>query len=250
MNPLIFCGDFLNRKLKIALCIVLALFIVSAGFLIWYSNDYARADANVNALLNGTDNVSVTKIDNGLFLDGPGNESALVFYPGAKIEYTSYLPLLMNLSNDGVDCFLLEMPLNVAVLDTDAAGSIMGNDDYSYDKWYVSGHSLGGWAAATYVNGNTNKVNGLILLAAYSDKDLGNIPVLSIYGSNDNNLNKVTYDESKGFIDDNLTEIVIEGGNHAQFASYGTDPKEGKATISPQEQRKQTEKAILDFINN
>ena len=170
----------MNKKLKIALLIILALLIVSAGFLIWYSNDYARADSNAKALLNGSENVSVTEIDGGLFLDGPGNESALVFYPGAQIEYTSYLPLLMNLSNDGVDCFLLEMPLNVAVFDTDAAGSIIENDNYAYDKWYVSGHSLGGWAGATYIHDHPDKVNGLILLAAYSDKDLGNTPVLSI----------------------------------------------------------------------
>lgn len=240
----------MNKKLKIVLLIILALLIVSAGFLIWYSNDYARAESSAKALLNGTENVSVTEIDGGLFLDGPGNESALVFYPGAQIEYSSYLPLLMELSNDGVDCFLLEMPLNVAVFDTGAADSIIKNNDYTYDKWYVSGHSLGGWAAATYINDHPDKVDGLVLLAAYSDKDLGNIPVLSIYGSHDKNLNKVTYDESKGFIDDNLTEIVIEGGNHAQFASYGIDPKDGKASISPEEQRKQTEKAILDFINN
>ncbi len=245
-----FCGDSLNKKLKIALSIILALIIVFAGFLLWYSNDYARADSSANALLNGTDNVSVTEIDNGLFLDGPGNESALVFYPGAKIEYTAYLPMLMDLASGGVDCFLLEMPLNVAVLDTGEADSIIGNDDYAYDKWYVSGHSLGGWAAATYIAEHTDKANGLILLAAYSDKDLGNTPVLSIYGSQDKNLNKVTYDESKEFIDDNLTEIVIEGGNHAQFASYGVDPKDGKASISPEEQRRQTVNAILDFINN
>ena len=240
----------MNRRLKIIVGILLALVIVISGFLLWYSNDYARADSSVNALLNGTENVSVTEIDNGLFLDGPGNETALIFYPGAKIEYTSYLPMLMDLSNDGVDCFLLEMPLNVAVLDTDAADSIIENNNYGYHKWYVGGHSLGGWAAAEYIKNHTDKVSGLILLAAYSDEDLGNVPVLSIYGSNDNNLNKVTYDESKGFIDDNLTEIVIEGGNHAQFASYGTDPKDGKASITPQEQRNQTVKAILDFINS
>lgn len=240
----------MNRRLKIIVGILLVLIIIVSGFLLWYSNDYARADSSVNALLNGTENVSVSEIDNGLFLDGPGNESALIFYPGAKIEYTSYLPMLMELSNDGVDCFLLEMPLNVAVLDTDAADSIIENTDYGYDKWYVGGHSLGGWAAAEYIKNHTDKVNGLILLAAYSDDDLGDTPVLSIYGSNDKNLNKVTYDESKAFIDDNLTEVVIDGGNHAQFASYGTDPKDGKASISPEEQRKQTENAILNFVNS
>lgn len=240
----------MNRKLKIALSVIILLVIVSAGYLIWYANDYSHADSDANALLNGTENVSVTDIDNKLFLDGPGNETALIFYPGAKIEYTAYLPLLMDLANDGVDCFLYEMPLNVAVLDTDAANSVMKDSDYDYDRIYVSGHSLGGWAAAKYVKNHQDNVDGLILLAAYSDEDLGNFPVLSIYGTNDKNLNRDTYDESKKFIDDNLTEVVIEGGNHAQFGSYGDDPKDGKASISPEEQRNQTVKAILDFINN
>ena len=104
--------------------------------------------------------------------------------------------------------------------------------------------------AASYVKNQPNKTDGLILIAAYSADDLGNVPVLSIYGSNDKNLNMVTYDESKGLIDGNLTEYVIDGGNHAQFASYGIDKKDGKATISPEEQRKQTENEILKFIND
>ena len=240
----------MNKKLKIILGIILALIIVVAGYLVWYANDYAHAESSVNVLLNGTENVTVNRIDNGLFLDGPGNETALIFYPGAKIEYTSYLPMLMDLSNDGVDCFLVEMPLNLAVIGSNSADSIIANSNYTYDKWYISGHSLGGWAAAKYLKNHPNEFNGLILLAAYSDEDLGNTPVLSVYGTKDGNLNKVTYDESKGFIDGNLTEVVIDGGNHAQFASYGIDPKDGKATISPQEQKNQTEKAILDFINN
>lgn len=240
----------MNRKLKILICIILALIILIGGYLVWYVNDYYHAEPSVNALLNGTDNVTVVEIDNGLFLDGPGNESAVIFYPGAKIEYTSYLPMFMDLANDGVDCFLVEMPFNLAVMDQNSADSIIGNESYTYDKWYLAGHSLGGSIAALYANNHSDNVDGLILLAAYSSCDLGDIPVLSIYGSNDKNLNKVTYDESIGYIDDNLTEYVIEGGNHAQFASYGIDKKDGKASITPQEQKNITEEQILEFINN
>ena len=240
----------MNKKLKIALSIVLALILVISGYLIYYANDYSHADSSVNALLNGTENVTVNKIDKGLFLDGPGNESSIIFYPGAKIEYTSYLPLFMDLANDGVDCFLVEMPMNLAILDSNGADAIIDDANYTYDKWYIAGHSLGGSMAASYIKNHPNKTDGLILLAAYSVDDLGNVPVLSIYGSNDKNLNKVTYDESKGLIDGNLTEYVIDGGNHAQFASYGIDKKDGKATISPEEQRKQTENEILKFIND
>ena len=238
----------MNKKLKIALYIILALIIVISGLAVWYVNDYYHADSSVNTLLNGTDDVAVSKIDNGLFLDGPGNDTALIFYPGAKIEYTSYLPLFMDLADDGVDCFIVEMPCNLAFLGMDSAGSIRENSNYAYDNWYLSGHSLGGVMASYYGVNHTDEFNGLILLASYPAEDLGNMSVLSIYGSNDKTLNKETYDKSKGLMDYNLTEYVINGGNHAQFASYGNQSGDGVATISPENQRKQTEKEILEFI--
>ena len=239
----------MNKKLKIALYIILALVIIIAGFSIWYLTDYSHADASVNAYLNGTENVSVEKIDNGLFLDGPGNESALIFYPGAKIEYTAYLPLFTELANDGVDCFIVEMPFNLVFFGLDSADSIVSNSNFTYDKWYISGHSLGGVVASYYVKNHSTDYDGLILLASYPAEDLNNVSVLSIYGSNDKVFNKETYDKSKGLMDYNLTEYVINGGNHAQFASYGNQAGDGVATISSENQRKQTEKEILEFIN-
>lgn len=239
----------MNKKLKMALYIILALIILIAGFSLWYLNDYYHADASVNAYLNGTDNVSVEKIDNGLFLDGPGNDSALIFYPGAKIEYTAYLPLFTELANDGVDCFIVEMPFNLAFFGLDSADSIVSNTNFTYDKWYISGHSLGGVVASYYVTNHSTDYDGLILLASYPAEDLNNVSVLSIYGSNDKVFNKETYDKSKGLMDYNLTEYVINGGNHAQFASYGNQAGDGVATIPSENQRKQTEKEILEFIN-
>ena len=238
----------MNKKIKMALYIILALIIFVGCISIWYVNNYSHADASANALLNGTENVSVEKVDNGLFLDGPGNDSALIFYPGAKIEYTAYLPLFMDLANDGVDCFIVEMPGNLVFLGGNSADSIIANGNYSYDEWYISGHSLGGVMASSYAVTHKDEIDGLILLASYPVDDLGNMPVLSIYGSKDNTLNKETYDESKSLMDDNLTEYVINGGNHAQFGSYGIQSGDGIASISPEDQRGQTEKAILDFI--
>ena len=59
----------MNKKIKMALYIVLALIIIMACLSVWYVNDYSHADASVNAYLNGTENVSVEKVENGLFLD-------------------------------------------------------------------------------------------------------------------------------------------------------------------------------------
>ena len=101
--------------------------------------------------------------------------------------------------------------------------------------------------AASYVNG-TNKTDGLILFAAYSTSEIEK-PVLSIYGSEDKVLNMDKYNESKGFIDENLTEVEISGANHAQFAYYGNQSGDGVAKISAESQQEECVGEIIDFIN-
>ena len=48
---------------------------------------------------------------------------------------------------------------------------------------------------------------------------------------------------------DNLTEFVIDGGNHEQFAYYGYQEGDGEAKITPEIQQKQTADKILEFIS-
>ena len=236
----------MNKKLKIVLYIILALIIIVGAFGIYYINDFYHADESVDAYLNGSDNVSVIEIDDGLFLDGPGNETALIFYPGAKIESTAYLPMLSELSSCGVDCFLMEMPFNLAFLGQNEADEVFDNSNYSYSNWYISGHSLGGAMAASYA-ANHDGLKGLILFASYPTEDLDDLSVLSIYGSNDKVLNRQSYESSKN-LSDNFTERIIDGGNHAQFASYGNQSGDGLAQISSESQVNQSVNYVLDFI--
>lgn len=72
----------MNKKLKIILFIAFALILAYA---IFYLFEYSPAEKSVDNYLNGTNNVSIVKKDYGLFLDGYGNDTALIFYPGAKI---------------------------------------------------------------------------------------------------------------------------------------------------------------------
>lgn len=232
----------MNKKIKIAIIIVI---LLVAGYAAYYFMDYYHAEKTATDYLNGTSNVSVSKIDNGLFLDGPGSDDALIFYPGAKVEYTSYLPMLVDLAGQGVDCYLVEMPLNIAFLGQNSADSIMDSSNYTH--YFMSGHSLGGLVASSYVN-QTGKCDGLILFAAHPTKEV-NKPVLSIYGSQDKVLNIKDYDGSKQLMS-NLTEVVIDGANHEQFAYYGVQEGDGVASISPENQQKQSVNAILEFINS
>ena len=231
----------MNKKIKIDIVVILLLIL---GFALFYINDYYHAEKVAVDSLNSSDNVSVIKTSNGMLLDGPGNDTALIFYPGAKVEYTSYAPLFMNLSSQGVDCYLVEMPFNLAFLGQNSADEII--DDGNYSHYFLSGHSLGGVMAASYVN-NTNKTDGLILFASYSTSEIEK-PVLSIYGSEDKVLNVEEYNESKEFIDDNLTEFEIPGANHAQFGYYGNQSGDGTAKISAESQQGQCVNEIIEFI--
>ena len=46
----------------------------------------------------------------------------------------------------------------------------------------------------------------------------------------------------------NLSEIIIDGGNHAQFGNYGEQSGDNKSKISSEKQWNQTTNEILNFI--
>ena len=232
-------------KKRVIIPVISFLFIVIVC--IWYVNDYYKEE-NVQEYLQTKDSVSVTEMPEGLYLDGPGNETALIFYPGAKVEYTAYLPLLSELADQGIDCFLIKMPCNLAFFGQNKAKKIM--DSYEYDHWYLSGHSLGGAMAASYASGHLESLNGLVLLAAYPTKSLksDSFSVLSLYGSEDGVLNMEKMEEGKAYMPVDYAEVCIEGGNHAQFGNYGEQKGDHAADISREEQQAQTVEAILKMM--
>ena len=225
--------------------ILIIILILLCAYCLYYVNDYYHADNTSLSYINGSENVSVSKTSNGLFIDGPGNDTALIFYPGAKIEYTSYLPLMNGLAARGVDAYLVEMPFNLAFLGSNSADDIIKNSNHSHH--ILAGHSLGGAMAAKY--SSSHNVDGLVLLAAYPSDEV-KIPVLSVYGSNDKILNLKTYNDSKSLIKDNFTENIINGGNHGQFGNCGFLKGDGNATVNTTVQQKQTSDYIIDFIKH
>ena len=70
-----------------------------------------------------------------------------------------------------------------------------------------------------------------------------------IYGSEDHVLNMEKYNESRQFAPDDAVELVIDGGNHAQFGSYGEQAGDGAAKISPSEQIEETVQDILASVS-
>jgi dienelactone hydrolase len=189
--------------------------------------------------------------DDGMQAFGNGNEDVgLIFYPGGKVEYTAYVPLMRALAARGVFCVLLEMPLNLAVLDMNAADGVQAQYP-DVERWYIGGHSLGGSMAASYLAKHTEDFDGIVLLGAYSTADLSttSLEALSIFGSEDKVMNRGKYDKYKKNLPSDLTEIEIEGGCHAYFGMYGAQNGDGIPAISAQEQIYKTADYIWEFVS-
>lgn len=216
-----------------------------------YFADFYHADDKAISAFSVSENVTVEYISNSAVAYKAENaEAGFIFYPGGKVEYTSYEPLMKACAEKGITCVLVEMPLNLAVFDINAADGI--KEQFPEIKnWYIGGHSLGGSMAASYLADNQDDFKGLILLGSYSTEDFSSsdIDVLSVYGSEDNVLNREKYEENKNNLPDDFTEFVIEGGCHAYFGMYGEQDGDGVATITNDEQISITAEKIYEFIN-
>ncbi len=228
-----------NRKwIKVSLISICALIILLVvGFFI-YAADYYRAEGIAIEVMSGDDNIIVEGNITILSSSIP-SDTALIFYPGAKVEHIAYLPLLDKLRQNEITCVLVNMPFNMAIFDADAADKV-------FDKlpdirnWYIGGHSMGGAMASDYASKHKDKVKGLILLGAYIYGDYPAEDALTVYGTYNSNLEKnINYTENI---------VVIEGGNHAQFGNYGKQKGDPDATISANEQQDIAVSAIIEFI--
>ena len=161
-----------NRLLKTAgrviVLITAVVLILIVGFGL-YTSQYYRADADaIEVLQRGSDRVTITLTDYGWFFDGPSEDSALIFYPGAKVEETAYAPLLHRIAEGQMDVCLVKMPFHLAVFDRNAAEKVI--PQYDYEKWYIGGHSLGGAMAALHASDRGDFYKGIFLFASYPSK--------------------------------------------------------------------------------
>lgn len=238
------------KKLKIFLISLLCVALVCSVAVGIYASDYYRADTVAVSATLSSENVSVTTETDDMVVFRPDDpKCGFIFYSGGKVEYTAYAPLMNELAENGIMCVLLKMPLNLAVLDVNAADGIA--ESYPNIKsWYIGGHSLGGSMAASYALENADDFDGLVLLASYSTADLtkANLKVISVYGSNDGVLNMEKYAEYKPNLPENTVETIIDGGCHAYFGSYGAQDGDGIPTITAEEQLKETVEILKNFL--
>jgi len=227
----------MKRRYIVLLTVVSIVIAAVLGFLSWTAF-YYHADATA---------VSFAQSDSTLINEGsltilPEEDSstAVIFYPGAKVEAIAYLPILEQIREEAhVTCILVHMPLNLAFFNVNAADQII-EDFPDIKAWYLAGHSLGGAMASSYAAKHQDKLQGLILMGAYIYGDYPAEKALTIYGSLNTQVEaKINYTENV---------VRIEGGNHAQFGNYGKQKGDADAVISAAQQQKEAVEAVVEFM--
>ncbi len=230
----------MSKRLKIALIIIITVVAILVGGFFIYVSDFYRADDVAIEVMQSDSEISIQ--DNYILLSPAApSDTALIFYPGAKVEYIAYLPILEKIKEScGITCILVKMPFNMAIFDSNAADNII--DKYPDIKnWYIGGHSMGGAMASSYASNHKDKIKGLILMGAYIYGDYSDQNTLTVYGTfNSSVAEKIDYTQNI---------VVIQGGNHAQFGNYGKQKGDPDATISSEEQQNITVEAIKGFLD-
>ncbi|MBQ7912657.1 MAG: alpha/beta hydrolase [Clostridia bacterium] len=245
-------NDKKRRALFLTLTSILLVLVIlfTAGAI--YLGTYYRADDEAIASFTVEAEVKEEKTKDGNWIFTPTETqptAGFIFYPGGKVEHDAYKPLMRELASKGVLCVLIEMPFRLAIFDVNAADGIA--EKYpEVTSWYIGGHSLGGSMAASYVSKNSDEFKGLVLLASYSTDNLQNsgLRVLSIYGDKDEVLNEKAYEKNLSNLPDDCEMYILKGGNHAYFGMYGEQSGDGKATLTNEEQIRQTAASIAQFI--
>ena len=238
-----------KRTFKTVFISLFTLIILSIGLFIGYSLDYYEADEAAQNLLTSTEEVELLNKSPIHFSPTNPTDIGVIFYPGGKVDEIAYTPIMQRLAEAGYETFIADMPFHLAVFDIDAADPII-EENPQIKQWYIGGHSLGAAMGASYAEDNVDKIDGLILLAGYSTADLSNLnlPVLALFGTEDQVIDSEKVDKYRPNLPAHTTEIEIDGGNHAQFGRYGEQDGDGRAKISADEQIEITVESILEFI--
>ncbi|MFD1031709.1 alpha/beta family hydrolase [Metaplanococcus flavidus] len=239
----------LNKKTMFISFVTLGLVVILSFsiFFIWSQNTFEAIDADQIEI------EEVIKSEDGWYIYRAENaDKGLILYPGAKVDPEAYAYLAQELSKQNITVAIPSVRLNLSILDVSKADEIIEKDDSL--EWYVSGHSMGGAAAAMYADQHLDSINGLILLGAYAASNdylsESNLPVLSISGSEDGLSTPEKIIENSSNLPETTDFIEIPGGNHAYFGVYGSQSGDNEAQITVSEQQEIIIDLIVDWLEN
>ena len=240
---------FNTRKVVWQGILALLLMVLVGAFMFWFwTKQVAEVEEAVKAEIEG----AYTLIEDVyVYGDIQSAKAGIIVYPGAKVDPMAYGTTAKQIAEKGYVVFVPQMFLNMAILSSDQASTII--DTYpQIDVWVVGGHSLGGVAAAQYIDMHPKKADGLFFWAAYpterTDFSQTDLPMLSIYGEKDGLTEIQDIEKSKKYMSPNSIYYEIIGGNHSQFGAYGLQNKDHQADIPREKQQSEIAEAMDNWL--
>lgn len=220
-------------------------------FTIWLFYSYESDGVNESFLQSNNEVKVEDTADYYSFTPQKQFSNVLIFYPGAMVETKAYVPLCRKLADKNIKVYLIKMPWRLASKGYNKPKELHLFDDHS--KTYIlAGHSQGAKMAAQFVYENPKLIDKLLLIGTSHPRDISlaaiEVPVLKIYGSKDGVADEGSILKNKSKLPETTKFIRIDGANHCQFAYYGFQLGDDKATISREQQHKETLQAMVSFI--
>lgn len=244
-----------KKKVILVFC---ALVLGLIGYATYYLTSYLPADELAKNAMISTSEVEVIETASTITFTPTTSTptTALIYYPGGKVDPTSFAYAANEIAKNGTLVIIQKMPFNLAIFGVDKADSIRQNHP-KIEKWFISGFSLGGTAASMYIQKHPDQFAGLILYASYTTKQYSiadqSIKVLSLSGTNDGLATPEKIKKESINLPSSTTYKIIDGANHTQMALYNGDhiqSGDNPASITKLEQQKLIIDATVQFMQD
>jgi len=175
-------------------------------------------------------------------------EARLLFLPGGMVQPSAYAPVARAIAEAGFEVVIVKLPfLGRHVLHAGHEAEVARRvrtwtTEPGSRPWVLAGHSMGGRLAAEITAAEPGPVAKLVLVATTHPRDVdlsrASVDVVKIHGTRDGVASLARARENAPLLPADTRWYEVEGGNHAQFANYGPQLGDGRATISRAEQQR------------
>lgn len=175
----------------------------------------------------------------------------LIFQPGARVDPRAYVPMLSEVSKQGVLVVVVKQPFGIGFLAMTAPHAFIDRHP-EVTSWAIGGHSLGGVAAATFAHDHPGTVKGLVLWASYpvgSLADRKDLAVASVSGSRDGFTIPADIEASRSLLPGDTAYTQVAGAVHSYFGDYGVQPGDGTPTVDRAAAQRQIVAATVAFMD-
>lgn len=162
-------------------------------------------------------------------------DTLLVLYPGGLVRPQAYEWLGRALAPQGVQTVIPVFPFDLAVTGAERAEGLIARFGEG-KRVILAGHSLGGAMAAQYSALRPERIDGLLLMAAYPAPNVdlreASFPVLSLLAEHDGVAQAADVRGGLDRLPPGTRLSVVPGAVHSFFGRYGPQRGDGMPTVS------------------